>query len=65
MVGKAPALTQKTTNKNQIKVPEVGVKRRKEEVDDEEDGDEEADKPALTKKRKVAAGAVHKVETIK
>lgn len=65
MVGKAPALTQKTTNKNQIKVPEVGVKRRKEEVDDEEDGDEDADKPALTKKRKVAAGAVHKVETIK
>jgi hypothetical protein len=65
VVGKAPALTQKTTNKNQIKVPEVGVKRRKEEVDDEEDGDEEADKPALTKKRKVAAGAVHKVETIK
>jgi hypothetical protein len=65
VVGKAPALTQKTTNKNKIKVPEVGVKRRKEEVDDEEDGDEEADKPALTKKRKVAAGAVHKVETIK
>jgi hypothetical protein len=65
VVGKAPALTQKTTNKNQIKVPEVGVKRRKEEVDDEEDGDEDADKPALTKKRKVAAGAVHKVETIK
>ena len=34
-------------------------------MDDEEDGDDDADKLALTKKRKVAAGAVHKVETIK